>query len=118
MGCPHYREVAGALILGNQSRRVIAKLDRLSRNLTFLAFDVSRAWSSRRWIIPTANKLTIHILAPVAEHQRQAISEPHQGGSSGRQRTKKAILFAIHTGVVSAHAWTARLRRHSLRLTS
>jgi hypothetical protein len=43
MVSPHYREVAGALILGNQSRRVIAKLVRLSRNLTFLAFDVSRA---------------------------------------------------------------------------
>ena len=42
MGCPHYREVAGALILGNQSRRVIAKLDLEPTALTSRARAKSR----------------------------------------------------------------------------
>jgi DNA invertase Pin-like site-specific DNA recombinase len=94
MVSPHYREVAGALILGNQSRRVIAKLDRLSCNLAFVAALMESGVEFVAVDNPHANKLTIHILAAVAEHERQAISEPHQGGSSGRQGSRKTAGHA------------------------
>lgn len=54
---------------------VIAKLDRLSRNLAFLAQLME---SGVRFICgdnPTANELTIHILAAVAQQERKLISE-------------------------------------------
>ena len=58
---------------------VIAKLDRLSRNLEIIAVDN-----------PHANKLTVHILAAVAQHEREVIA----------QRTKDALQAAKARGVV------------------
>src|SRR5215813_1007145 len=54
---------------------VIAKLDRLSRNLAFIATLMDSGAEFIAVDNPHANKLTIHILAAVAEHEREAISE-------------------------------------------
>src|SRR5262245_41103744 len=62
----------------HKAKLIIAKLDRLSRNLAFIAADN-----------PHANRLTVHILAAVAEHERAAISE----------RTKAALAAAKRRGV-------------------
>jgi len=60
---------------------VVAKLDRLSRNVAFL----SKLMESKVEFVccdyPTANKLTIHILVAVAEHEAELIS----------RRTKDAL---------------------------
>jgi len=81
---------------------IIAKLDRLARNVAF----VSRLMESGADFVavdfPQANRLTIHILAAVAEHEAQAIS----------QRTKAALAAAKargtrlggHRGIVPAEA--------------
>jgi DNA invertase Pin-like site-specific DNA recombinase len=57
----------------HKARLVIAKLDRLSRNLAFVATLMD---SGVEFVAVDlhANKLTIHILAAVAEHEREAIS--------------------------------------------
>ena len=68
---------------------VVAKLDRLSRNLAFLA---KLQESDARFIaadMPEATELTIHIMAAVAQAERKAISI----------RTKDALAAARARGV-------------------
>jgi DNA invertase Pin-like site-specific DNA recombinase len=72
----------------HRARLVIAKLDRLSRNLAFIATLMD---SGVEFVVvdnPHANKLTVHILAAVAEHEREMISE----------RTKAALQAARARG--------------------
>jgi DNA invertase Pin-like site-specific DNA recombinase len=73
----------------HRARLVIAKLDRLSRNLAFVATLMESGIEFVAVDNPHANKLTIHILAAVAEHEREAISE----------RTKAALAAAKARGV-------------------
>jgi DNA invertase Pin-like site-specific DNA recombinase len=72
----------------HKARLVIAKLDRLSRNLAFSATLMDSGVEFVAVDNPHANKLTIHILAAVAEHEREAISE----------RTKAALAAAKARG--------------------
>jgi DNA invertase Pin-like site-specific DNA recombinase len=72
----------------HKARLVIAKLDRLSRNLAFIATLMESGVEFVAADMPFANKLTIHILAAVAEHEREAISE----------RTKQALAAAKARG--------------------
>ena len=71
-----------------RARLVIAKLDRLSRNLAFVATLMDAGVEFVAVDNPHANRLTIHILAAVAEHEREAISE----------RTKAALAAAKARG--------------------
>ncbi|MCB4863219.1 recombinase family protein [Sphingobium sp. PNB] len=67
---------------------VVAKLDRLSRNVAFLA---ALQDSGARFVaadMPEANELTIHIMAAVAQAERKAISK----------RTKEALAAAKARG--------------------
>jgi DNA invertase Pin-like site-specific DNA recombinase len=72
----------------HKARLVIAKLDRLSRNLAFIATLMESGVEFIAADMPFANKLTIHILAAVAEHEREMISE----------RTKAALAAAKARG--------------------
>jgi DNA invertase Pin-like site-specific DNA recombinase len=71
-----------------RARLVIAKLDRLSRNLAFIATLMESGVEFVAVDNPTANKLTVHILAAVAQHEREMISE----------RTKAALAAAKARG--------------------
>lgn len=71
------------------STLIVARLDRLSRNLSFL---VSLKESGVCFLCadnPNANELTIHLLSVLAQHERQVISE----------RTKAALRAAKARGV-------------------
>jgi DNA invertase Pin-like site-specific DNA recombinase len=57
-----------------KAKLVIAKLDRLSRNLAFIATLMDSGVEFIAVDNPHANKLTIHILAAVAQHEREMIS--------------------------------------------
>jgi DNA invertase Pin-like site-specific DNA recombinase len=59
----------------HKAKLVIAKLDRLSRNLALIATLMESGVEFVAVDNPTANKLTIHILAAVAQHEREMISE-------------------------------------------
>src|SRR5436190_16360184 len=72
----------------HKAKLVIAKLDRLSRNLAFVATVMESGVEFVAVDNPHANKLTIHILAAVAEHERAMISE----------RTKAALAAAKRRG--------------------
>jgi DNA invertase Pin-like site-specific DNA recombinase len=71
-----------------KARLVIAKLDRLSRNLAFIAALMESGVEFVAVDNPHMNKLTIHILAAVAEHEREMIST----------RTKDALAAAKARG--------------------
>ena len=73
-----------------KGKLVIAKLDRLSRNLAFIATLMELGVEFVAVDNPHANKLTIHILAAVAEHEREAISE----------RTRAALAAAKARGTM------------------
>jgi DNA invertase Pin-like site-specific DNA recombinase len=83
-------QLAAALALCKKlkARLVIAKLDRLSRNLAFIATLMERGVDFVACDNPHATRLTLHILAAVAEHERTMIS----------QRTKAALAAAKARG--------------------
>lgn len=67
---------------------VIAKLDRLSRNVAFLATLQDAGTKFVAADMPDANQLTIHIMAAMAQHEREQISK----------RTKDALAIAKARG--------------------
>jgi DNA invertase Pin-like site-specific DNA recombinase len=77
----HHAKVTGATL-------VIAKLDRLSRNLAFLAALQDAGTKFVAADMPEANELTIHIMAAMAQAERKAISK----------RTKEALAAAKARG--------------------
>lgn len=76
-------QIALALAQAKKSNAVllIAKLDRLARNVAFVSALMESGVEFIAVDMPTANKLTIHIIAAIAEHEAQLIS----------QRTKAAL---------------------------
>jgi len=69
---------------------LIAKLDRLARNVAFVSSLMEAGVEFLAVDAPYANKLMLHILAAFAEHERELIS----------QRTKAALAAAKARGVV------------------
>jgi len=74
----------------NKARLVIAKLDRLARNVAFLSKLMEAGTEFVACDNPNANRLTIHILAAVAEDEARRISE----------RTKAALSAAKARGTL------------------
>ena len=84
-------EIAAALDACRKYKAVliIAKLDRLARNVHFISGLMESGVEFVAVDMPEANRLTIHILAAVAEHEREMISK----------RTKEALQAAKVRGV-------------------
>ena len=73
---------------------VIAKLDRLARNVAFISALMEAKVEFIAVDMPDANRLTLHIMAAFAEHEARMISE----------RTKAALAVAKARGtVLGAH---------------
>ncbi len=72
-----------------RAKLCIAKLDRLARNVAFISALMESGVEFIACDMPMANKLTIHILAAVAEHEREMIA----------QRTKDALAVRRGQGV-------------------
>src|SRR3954470_16957622 len=67
---------------------VVAKLDRLARNVAFISKLMESGVEFVAADFPQANRLTIHILAAVAEHEAEMVSK----------RTKAALAAAKARG--------------------
>ena len=83
-------QLAAALSLCRQRRAVlvISKLDRLARSVAFISNLMASGVEFAAADMPEANRLTVHILAAVAEHERDMIA----------QRTKAALAAAKARG--------------------
>jgi DNA invertase Pin-like site-specific DNA recombinase len=68
----------------------VAKLDRLSRNVRFLATVMDSGCEFAAADMPAANRFMLHVMAAVAEHEAKAISE----------RTKAALQAAKARGTL------------------
>jgi DNA invertase Pin-like site-specific DNA recombinase len=84
-------ELARALDLCRRQKAtlMIAKLDRLARNVAFVANLMESGVEFIAVDFPQANRLTIHILAAVAEHEREMISQRTKAALQARARGKK-----------------------------
>jgi DNA invertase Pin-like site-specific DNA recombinase len=84
-------QLAAALDLCRSKRAVlvIAKLDRLARSVAFISNLMDGGAEFVAVDMPQANRLTLHILAAVAEHEREMISK----------RTRDALAEAKRRGV-------------------
>jgi len=79
---------------------IIAKLDRLARNVHFVSGLMESKVQFVACDMPEANELTIHIMAAFAEHEAKRIS----------QRTKDALAIAKSRGIVLGRAGADNLR--------
>jgi DNA invertase Pin-like site-specific DNA recombinase len=100
-------ELAAALAACKKHRAklVIAKLDRLSRNVAFIATLTDSGAEFVACDMPHANKLTVHILAAVAEHEREMISD----------RTKAALAVAKARGKKLGNPKLAEARKRAVQ---
>ena len=85
-------ELAKAIALAKKEKAVlvVAKLDRLARNVHFISGLMESKVEFVALDFPEANKLTLHLLAAMAEYEATLIS----------QRTKAALAAAKKRGVV------------------
>src|SRR5882724_5419391 len=84
-------EIAAAVVAcrAHRATLIIAKLDRLARNVAFISNLMESGVDFVAADMPMANRLTVQILAAVAEHERGMISA----------RTKAALAAAKARGV-------------------
>jgi DNA invertase Pin-like site-specific DNA recombinase len=85
---PRLAEALAACRL-HRATLIIAKLDRLARNVAFVSNLMESGVEFLATDFPQANRPTIHILAAVAEHEAQMISD----------RTRAALAAAKARGV-------------------
>ncbi len=84
----------------NGATLVIAKLDRLARNVHFVSGLMESKVRFVACDMPEANELTIHIMAAFAEHEAKRIS----------QRTKDALAVAKAHGAILGKSGAENLR--------
>jgi DNA invertase Pin-like site-specific DNA recombinase len=96
-----------ALCRLHKAQLIIAKLDRLARNVNFISNLMESGVEFTAVDFPTANRLTVHILAAVAEHEAAMISA----------RTKSALQAAKARGVTLGTPKHDQIARHAHRGT-
>jgi len=102
---------------------LIARLDRLARNVAFIANLMESGVDFVAVDMPQANRLTIHILAAVAEHEREMISArtkaalaqaKARGTRLGNPQPHEALKLAnaakAHLGVIAESSRNSTLR--------
>lgn len=85
---------------------LVAKLDRLARNVAFISALMEAGVAFQAVDLPNANNLTVHIMAAMAEYEAKAISE----------RTKVALAAAKARGTkLGYHSWKGTGQRWEVK---
>jgi DNA invertase Pin-like site-specific DNA recombinase len=74
---------------------VIAKLDRLARNVAFIATLIERKIEIAACDMPEANRVFLHIMAAMAEHEAQAISDRTKAALAAAKARGQALGWSI-----------------------
>ena len=82
---------------------IIAKLDRLARNVVFISNLMESGVEFVAVDFPQANRLTVHILAAVAEHEASMISARTKAALQAA-RARGVRLGTRHNGRIAPHA--------------
>ncbi|WP_424627962.1 recombinase family protein [Bradyrhizobium sp. SYSU BS000235] len=98
----------------HKAKLVIAKLDRLSRNLAFIAQLMDAGVEFVAVDNPHANKLTIHILAAVAQHEREMIGERTRAALQAAKR--KGVKLGRYGAECLAPAYREAARKRAMEL--
>lgn len=104
-------ELARALALCrvHGANLLIAKLDRLARNVAFIANLMEAGVEFEAVDLPQANRLTLHVMAALAEHEAKAISD----------RTKAALGAAKARGrKLGGRRWAIEMVAHKANVAS
>lgn len=114
---------------------VIAKLDRLARNVSFISGLMDSGVEFRACDLPEANRLLLHVMAAIAQHEAEMIAERTKaalkaakangallGGANPRSRnlTPEAVERGRKKGTEAtkerARTFYADAQRHALKL--
>jgi DNA invertase Pin-like site-specific DNA recombinase len=110
-------ELAKALEAARKGRAtlLVAKLDRLARNLAFIAALMDAGVEFVAVDQPFASRLTLHILAAVAEDEARRISERTKAAlQAARVRgVKLGSPVAAETAAAARAAWSAQRRQQN-----
>jgi DNA invertase Pin-like site-specific DNA recombinase len=93
---------------------VVAKLDRLSRNVAFLSALMESGVEFVACDFPTANKLTLHIMASVAENEAAMISKRTKDALTAA-KARGVVLGGDRGGVIAKHASKGALASAEIR---
>jgi DNA invertase Pin-like site-specific DNA recombinase len=113
-------ELAKALAHCRSTRAtlLIAKLDRLSRNVAFLAQLMESGAEIVCADMPDANRLTLHMMAAIAEHESRAISQRTKAAIAARTARGKRWDHSrppAGTAATAAHARAERSKQTAAR---
>ena len=102
------------------STLLIAKLDRLARNVAFISALKESGIDFTAVDFPEANRLTVHILAAVAEHEAMMISERTKAALGARRArglplgNQESLRPADREGAARAGAaWSKKAAAHA-----
>lgn len=110
-------QLRAAIALAKREKAVlvIAKLDRLARNVAFIANLMDGGVEFVACDFPQANRLTLHILAAVAEHEAVMISSRTKAALAAAKARGTKIGGGDHHGVARA-AYTAQANERAAQV--
>ena len=93
------------------AKLIIAKLDRLARNVAFISNLMESQVEFEAADFPQANRLTIHIMAAIAEHEAKMISDRTRAAlAAAKARGKRLGGFRGRAGTAADCAKARRAR--------
>jgi DNA invertase Pin-like site-specific DNA recombinase len=94
---------------------IVAKIDRLARNVNFLSNLMESKVDFVAADFPTANRLTVHILAAVAEHEGAMISARTKAALAAA-KARGVVLGGDRTGNIAAYSQKANAASQKVRI--
>jgi DNA invertase Pin-like site-specific DNA recombinase len=107
-------KLAEALAFARRAKAtlVVAKLDRLSRSVRFIATVLDSGVEFAACDVPEANRLLLHVLAAVAENEARAVSDRTRAALQAARA--RGVLLGTHNPAIRRLTQAARFRGASL----